>query len=157
MPDRPQTSIDRLREAVALRVQSTSLRAVARQVGMSPSGLHKFIAGGMPYTRSRRKLFRWLHRERRNLHADLSMDAVASAVACLLTDVPPQRQEGAMRDLVEALQGVYAAHTDDPPPWLAELSREAGAGAPQSGEAPPAADSGDRSRPSALPPPDAAA
>lgn len=137
MPDRPHTSIDRLRDAVAIRVQATSLRAVARQVGMSASGLHKFIAGGMPYTKSRRKLFRWLQREKQNLHSDLSMDVVASAVTCLLTDVPPARQERAARALVDALRDVYARHTDTPPPpWLAELTRRMEeAGAPPRGDA----------------------
>ena len=136
MPDRPQTSIDRLRDAVAIRVQATSLRAVARQVGMSASGLHKFIAGGMPYTKSRRKLFRWLQREKQNLHSDLSMDVVASAVTCLLTDVPPARQERAARALVDALRDVYARHTDTPPPpWLAELTRRM-----EDAAAPPAPD-----------------
>lgn len=142
MSDRPPTSIDRLREAVAMRVQATSLRSVARQVGMSPSGLHKFISGGTPYTRSRRKLFRWMQRERQNLHSDLSPEVVASAVACLLTDVPPQRQDGAVRALVDALVEVYATHTDQPPPWLADLSRRAEAefpGAADEAEADPAA------------------
>ncbi|HEU0014798.1 MAG TPA: hypothetical protein VFQ45_14020, partial [Longimicrobium sp.] len=64
---RTQTSLERLREMVTLRVEATSLRSVARQVGMSPSGLDKFLSGAMPYQKSRRRLFDWLHRERNNL------------------------------------------------------------------------------------------
>ncbi|MCA1791645.1 MAG: hypothetical protein LC667_17875, partial [Thioalkalivibrio sp.] len=84
MSERPQTTIDRLREAVTIRVQATSLRSVARQVGMSPSGLDKFLMGGMPYQKSRRKLFDWLHRERGNLGAEHTVDGVAAAMASLV-------------------------------------------------------------------------
>ena len=51
MSERAVTSLERLRETVALRVQATSLRTVARQVGMSPTGLEKFLAGETPYSR----------------------------------------------------------------------------------------------------------
>ena len=124
MTDRPQTSIDRLREAVIIRVQATSLRSVARQVGMSPSGLDKFLAGGTPYQKSRRKLFDWLHRERNNLGADLTADGIAAALGSLVRDLPPERRERALHALLETLHGLYASHSETAPAWLAELTRK---------------------------------
>jgi hypothetical protein len=123
--ERPQTSIDRLREAVTIRVQATSLRSVARQVGMSPSGLDKFLQGGMPYQKSRRKLFDWLHREHDNLGADLTADGIAAALTSLVRDLPPERRERALNSLLDTLQGLYENHAELAPAWLGELSRKA--------------------------------
>jgi len=115
------TSVDRLRESVAIRVHATSLRAVARQVGMSPSGLEKFIAGGMPYSATRRKLVEWWYREGTHPHMQLSADAVAVALGTLVGDLPPDRRERTLRELVETLRELYAAQDAPPPAWLAEM------------------------------------
>src|SRR5687767_9558164 len=40
--------IPQMREAVMERVERTSLRTAAREIGMSPSGLKKFLDGNMP-------------------------------------------------------------------------------------------------------------
>jgi len=128
MTERPQSSIDRLREAVTIRVQATSLRSVARQVGMSPSGLDKFLLGGMPYQKSRRKLFDWLHREYNNLGADLTADGIAAALGSLVRDLPPERRERALDALLDTLRGLYDSHGDMAPAWLGELSRKAAEG-----------------------------
>lgn len=128
MSDRPHNTIDRLREAVTIRVQATSLRSVARQVGMSPSGLDKFLTGGMPYQKSRRKLFDWLARERGNLGAEHTVDGVAAALSSLVRDLPPDRREKALAALLETLRGLYDAHSDNAPNWLGELTRKAAEG-----------------------------
>ncbi|HEX6372803.1 MAG TPA: hypothetical protein VF006_28030 [Longimicrobium sp.] len=126
--DRPQTSITRLREAVTIRVQATSLRSVARQVGMSPSGLDKFLNGAMPYQKSRRRLFDWLHRERNNLGADLTVDGIAAALGALVRDLPPDRRERALHTLLDTLQDLYATHAESAPAWLSEILQKAADG-----------------------------
>lgn len=128
MTDRPQTSITRLREAVTIRVQATSLRSVARQVGMSPSGLDKFLSGAMPYQKSRRRLFDWLHRERHNLGADLTVDGIAAALGSLVRDLPPDRRAQALHTLLDTLRSLYAEHTETAPRWLAEITQKAAEG-----------------------------
>ena len=120
--DRPPTVIDRLRENVAIRVQATSLRSVARQVGMSPSGLEKFLQGGVPYTASRRKLLEWWSRERHRVISELTADGVAGALGRLVRDLPADRQEPAMAELVATLRTVYAGQDGPFPPWLDELA-----------------------------------
>lgn len=120
---RPQTSVDRLRDAVSLRVQATSLRSVARQVGMSPSGLDKFLSGGTPYAKSRRKLFDWLQRERSNLPSGLAVDGMAAALGSLVRDLAPERREPALYALIDTLRGLYSTHAESCPPWLSELAR----------------------------------
>ena len=115
------TSIDNLRESVAIRVHASSLRAVARQVGMSPSGLEKFLAGGTPYTNTRRKLVEWWYREGTQPPLDLSADGVAVALGTLVRDLPPDRRERTLRELVGTLRELYASHGTPCPSWLNEM------------------------------------
>ena len=115
------TSIDQLRESVAIRVHATSMRSVARQVGMSPSGLEKFLAGGTPYTNTRRKLVEWWYREGAESPLNLSADGVAVALGTLVSDLPPDRRERTLRELVATLRELYASHGTPCPPWLREM------------------------------------
>jgi hypothetical protein len=120
------TSIDNLRESVAIRVHATSLRAVARQVGMSPSGLEKFIAGGAPYSNTRRKLVEWWYREGTQSPLDLSADGVAVALGTLVRDLPPDRRERTLRELVGTLRELYAEHGAPCPEWLSDTRTPGG-------------------------------
>lgn len=65
-----------LRAAAQNRVEQTSLRAVARGVGMTPSGLSKFLEGGEPLRRTIRLLEAWYVRSQ----AD-SADGIPSAAS----------------------------------------------------------------------------
>lgn len=121
MTERPSTSLERLRESVAIRVQATSLRAVARQVGMSPAGLEKFIAGGVPYARSRQKLHEWWVREGQRPRSDVSTEGVEIAMGALVRDLPPDYRGPAMKGLVRSLRGSYELQGGLCPPWLEEL------------------------------------
>jgi transcriptional regulator with XRE-family HTH domain len=48
-----------LRDAVRLRVEGSTLRAVAAEVGLSFSGLRSFLAGTKPHPRTLEKLQAW--------------------------------------------------------------------------------------------------
>ena len=54
-----------LRAEIGLAIESTSLRSVAREVGMSPMGLRNFVAGTTPYPPTWRRLNDWYLRSRR--------------------------------------------------------------------------------------------
>jgi len=58
-PDPRQAVVHELREAAARRAETTSLRQTAREIGMSPTGLKKFIAGVAPYSPTLRRLRKW--------------------------------------------------------------------------------------------------
>ena len=45
LADPRSATIRHLREAAQARVENTSLRSVAREIGMSPTGLKKFLQG----------------------------------------------------------------------------------------------------------------
>jgi len=122
MSDRAVTALERMRESVAMRVEATSLRSVARQVGMSPSGLEKFLAGGTPYTRSRQKLQDWWTREGHQPRSDLSAEGIEVVMAALVRDLPPEKRGPTMKRLVRAVRGLYETQGAICPPWLEELS-----------------------------------
>lgn len=122
MYERAVTSLERLRESVAMRVQATSLRSVARQVGMSPSGLEKFLSGGTPYTRSRQKLQEWWTREGHQPRSDMSAEGMEVVMAALVRDLPPESRGPTMQRLVRSLRGLYETQSAVCPPWLEELS-----------------------------------
>lgn len=121
MADRPLTNIERVRENVAIRVQATSLRAVARQVGMSPTGLEKFLAGGMPYTRSRQKLQDWWEREGSRPVSDITAEGVEIAIGALVRGLPPEHRAPTVSRLVGDLRDAYETSGAVRPPWLAQL------------------------------------
>ena len=68
MPTRdPGVSVEVLREAVRLRVESSSLRLAAGEIGMSHSALRAFLNGSDPYGRNLTKLREWHGRETNEL------------------------------------------------------------------------------------------
>ena len=122
MPEQAVTSLERLRETVALRVQATSLRTVARQVGMSPAGLEKFLAGETPYSRSRQRLQEWWVREASKPRTDLTLEGVEVAIGALVRDLPPEHRVEAIGRVVGELRRLYRAEGVAEPPWLAQLA-----------------------------------
>jgi len=54
---------ERFRAALRQTIARSTLRAVAREVGMSPSGLQNFLDGSNPYGKTRERLRLWYFRE----------------------------------------------------------------------------------------------
>ena len=55
--------IDALREAARYRVEGSTLRAIAKEIGMAHQSLHDFIQGVEPYGKNLGKLREWYSRE----------------------------------------------------------------------------------------------
>lgn len=92
-----------LRSLVHQAVGATSLRAVARDVGLSPTGLKKFLAGAAPYSTTRRKLEAW---EERHTAGGRERE-IGAALDVLLIRVPPAKRPEAdrtIRELVAMLE-----------------------------------------------------
>lgn len=54
-----EAEITAMREAAARNVDQYGLRRIARQIGMSPSGLKKFLKGAAPYRKTLHKVSEW--------------------------------------------------------------------------------------------------
>jgi hypothetical protein len=59
----PSREIDALREAVRYRVQGSTLRAIAAEIGMPHQTLHAFIQGSDPYGKNLGLLRTWYAKE----------------------------------------------------------------------------------------------
>ena len=58
-PDEFARGIEQLRDAVGEYLEQVSMRQAAREIGMSPVGLTKFVNGATPYMHTLRKLRAW--------------------------------------------------------------------------------------------------
>ncbi|HSU17288.1 hypothetical protein [Longimicrobium sp.] len=87
-PDR-RTPVEAIRQAARLATEATSLRAVARAVGMSPMGLKHFLDGRRPYSATLRKLNVWFVAHALEQQG-FSEDAARAALT-LLVDGTPRR------------------------------------------------------------------
>jgi hypothetical protein len=114
-----------IREEARLAVEATSLRSVARAIGMSPMGLKHFLEGRSPYSATTRKLNAWYvaHRAQR---PGFDASAARAALVVLTDGIPEQRRPRAEAVI---LQDVWAMHGEAgtrPPAWLVELRGELG-------------------------------
>lgn len=108
-----------LRKAVAARVHADSLRAVARDVGMSPSGLQKFLQGSSPYSATRQRLERWYVRESATYRSAITEESARAALGMLLRDLPLRQRGMALRRMLDALEQAYPQNRR--PSWLKSL------------------------------------
>lgn len=116
-PDAPpvEVPIDQIRRLLIARVEKTSRRQVARDVGMSPTGLGKFLAGGDPYYKTVKRLRRW--------YATIGAQGVpaptegAAALRTLTHGLGPSERAKVAETLFDALE---RAHGGQYPEWLAE-------------------------------------
>jgi hypothetical protein len=91
--------IETIRDFVIRRVGNTSLRHVARQVGMSPTGLSKFMGGTAPYQGTLGKLETWFLREQ-TVNASPDAETVAVALRVLARVVSPSRRSGFVENVL---------------------------------------------------------
>lgn len=108
--DELETVVEAVRVAVRLR----SLRAVARQIGMSPTGLRGVLEGVSPYDKTRDRLRAWYAREQ-GLDS-LPAAATADMILSLVRGVP-DRPAGALM-VLDAVEAAYTAGHVQPPNWL---------------------------------------
>ncbi|HLL83812.1 MAG TPA: hypothetical protein VK420_14200 [Longimicrobium sp.] len=110
----------RLREAVERQVSERSLRHAARQVGMSPTGLQKFLAGSAPSDATCRKLERWAF-EKAAAGEPPTAETALAVLRLLAGALPPRRHPEAVVRLLAVLESAF----DDGarPAWLLEARR----------------------------------
>lgn len=120
---RDAASLDALRQAARLFVDSTSLRQAARNIGMSPTGLRGFLDGADPYVKTARKLAEWYVREAGRHQTGLTVETAAAALDLLTKHLPMARREAAAAELVEVLHRHCIRSATPPPQWLTELRR----------------------------------
>jgi hypothetical protein len=94
-----ELDLDAIRTSIQERVKKTGLRRIARQVGMSASGLDKFLRGAVPYEKTRAKMVAWVTR----LEGGDERSAEDVLIDELVSSLPEARQEKARGDIVLVL------------------------------------------------------
>lgn len=121
-PDR-RSGVDAIREAARLAVEATSLRAVARAIGMSPMGLKHFLAGTKPYRATERKLTAW-YMVYQAESGGFPVDAARRSLEVLTEGIPIDRRGGSQDWLLSQVRDMYADLGSRPPGWLKLLLDE---------------------------------
>lgn len=101
MPAGPEQQLMPLiRTEVRERIERTSLRAVARDIGITASGLLKFAAGSQPYRKTIRKLEAWYVRQpgRTPEQGESPSAQTVAAAIRILALLPPGPRRGEFVD-----------------------------------------------------------
>jgi|tagenome__1003787_1003787.scaffolds.fasta_scaffold20989397_7 hypothetical protein len=119
-------TVHHMRSLAAARVEHTSLRGVAREIGMSPTGLKKFLLGTAPYSPTLRRLRRWYVHHAELPSGELEHRDAEAAIALLTHDLPGESRRVAVNEVLDCLARGYDAAGRPRPRWVAELHREPG-------------------------------
>lgn len=107
--DEKVISTQTLRNAVNLALEQKSSRALAREIGISPTGLKKFAEGsGELYWPTRRRMQAWYREFRKTLPQAPDPAVVAAAVDVLLGGMPVELQREPRDELSDILGKAYA-------------------------------------------------
>lgn len=118
--DHRSVPLDVLRDFIRSQCELASVRAVAAETGLGRTTLHAFINGATkPHPRVRRTLALW-YLAKVNEAPDIDvLRPYESALAILISSLPPDAQEAARALLVDDLRGLHSAPL---PRWLQLLS-----------------------------------
>jgi hypothetical protein len=110
-----------LRQVTAQRVASTSLRKVAREIGMSATGLSKFLDGNAPYLPTLNRLRNWYLRHAAAPAGSLSQEDAYAALALLVHDLAPDARQQAIDAMLVCMRDGYQRSAQPAPGWIDAL------------------------------------
>ena len=123
MLPRPESvPLEQLRRALQQRIAETSFRIAAREVGMSPSGLHTFLGGTSPHYSTVRKITAWYVREAYRGPDAASMEALQAALGLLTQHLPDSARPDAERSILNVVRASSLASRTPLPEWVELLA-----------------------------------
>lgn len=111
-------SADVLRDAVRARAARTSLRATARETGVSAPGLLGFLGGAHPQEPTLERLREWYVRLHAAEERPATPESGDGALHLLTRHMVPVARGRARRRVLEVIAG---AGSEPPPAWVADL------------------------------------
>ena len=121
MRESRESAIKHMRESAAGRVRNTSLRGVAREIGMSPTGLKKFLLGTAPYSPTLRRLRNWYVQYAAVQQGHVGLEDAYSALKVLVHDLAPDPRRDTAGCLLECVGRGYDQSGKARPAWMQEL------------------------------------
>jgi hypothetical protein len=119
-----EATVHYMRALAAARVEHTSLRGVAREIGMSPTGLKKFLLGTAPYSPTLRRLRKWYVHHAALPTGEVDYEDASAAIAVLTHDLPGEPRREAADCVLDCLGRGYDATGRARPRWVSELRQE---------------------------------
>lgn len=113
---------DDIRDGLRFAIERTSLRRVAAQVGMSPTGLQEFVAGAKPYGKTREKVRAWFYRETES--GNVAADDAAGALRRLVGTLP--EPDHGVRRLLDSVEAAYVEAGMYTPDWVGRVRQLVG-------------------------------
>ena len=127
MKDYRAVPVEVLRDFAKSQAETSSIRNVADEVGLSHSALHKFILGRTnPQPRARRLLGLWYLEKVEQAHDIDVARPYAAALEILLSEIPAEQRRAAEEGVLETLAKVHAPTGEPQPRWLELLRSELG-------------------------------
>jgi hypothetical protein len=117
-------TVQHLRAMAAARVEQTSLRGVAREIGMSPTGLKKFLLGTAPYSPTLRRLRKWYIHHAALSTGEVAYDDASAAIAVLTHDLPGEPRRETADCVLDCVGRGYDITGRARPQWVAVLRQE---------------------------------
>jgi hypothetical protein len=114
--------VERMRATLREAVGARTLRAVAQEVGMSPSGLSNFIAGTQPYGKTLHRFRAWFEREVGI--SGMPPPLVADQLRRFVWTLPDP--DAGVRLLLDAVDRAHADAKMFAPGWVQRVRRELG-------------------------------
>lgn len=123
-----QRELSAIRLALGDAVEQGSLRSVARETGMSATGLRALLDGAEPYLKTRDKVRLWMARHvvRRRATDEITAPLASGLLRTLLGRVPDSRLRLAQARLVSALEQAHDEADVERPEWLREMREHVG-------------------------------
>ena len=118
----PTLPVPLLRDGLAREAARSSLRRVAREVGMSPNGLRGFLIGALPRSVTRIRLERWLAAQGKVTRPP-NVGQFVRLLNELSVDLSPEHTLDLGRALGGLLVDSYEARRLSPPRWVQDLVR----------------------------------
>ena len=102
-------------------MENTSLRGVAREIGMSPTGLKKFLQGTAPYSPTLRRLRSWYVQYAAVQGGNVGLEDATAALNVLVHDLAPDPRKDTAGCLLECVGRGYDQSGKARPTWMSEL------------------------------------
>ncbi len=116
--------LEAIRREAGLARDATSLRAVAREVGITPMGLRAFLMNaGTPQARTVRKLNLWYVR-RMATRPPEGEDEARAALTILAGFYPQAERFRVLNGFLDSMEREFRDSGMQPPAWLAKLRAE---------------------------------
>ncbi|WP_420127625.1 hypothetical protein [Longimicrobium sp.] len=116
--------LDAIRREAELARDATSLRAVARAIGITPMGLSGFLASGSnPQARTVRKLNSWYVR-RMATRPPEGEDEARAALTILAGYYPQKQRFRVLSRVLDSMEAEFRESGVAPPAWLETLRGE---------------------------------